>query len=1750
MKKFILFFFAMVLSTVTGFAKDVVFDVTVNPGETYTDGSGTKVAGPQSITIDGITIAESADAQWDQQYRIYKNHDFTVTSTVGAIAKIEFTCTAEGDAKYGPGCFSAMEGYSYDGAIGTWVGEAEEVVFHAESNQVRATQIVVTLAEPADPVVFSEVVDGGVYAIVNVQPTDPIRYYWLDIVEDSLEPVAGPDLTGHYAYPETAQYKAILLEDGRWAFENVATGNYLAWRNHNGQGGNGNKGYSTEINEFSSWTMNDGTLFSDLRTYWFYVNNRSETNVNAGTLILSNNGYWNAWGATECNNASYSNDFGFVACAGEVDFEKSNIAAINQADFVEAGKWYLLKQKRGGVSPVYDAGEGATMKRAANDNAVVAGMDAAAALDYLVSFVPTENEGAYNIKFANGRYWANTMTTTSEEPGEYNVYNINGEATHIGINLFDMENIVDNNGAGYTLAFWESGEVTELNGNNDWTVWEVEFAPKTTAAADLKELIKEVEAAYALNNVAELGENLITATSQFSSPYTEPSEGDINNLLDGDCSTFWHSAWSQGAADMHVHYLQVDLPEAVTGDVQVTLGRRANNGGFCANDNVVLLGVEASADGENFVEVGQIPMPLVNGEWYESGVVTVEGAKVFRFFNDESNGTNQRGYWHAGEFQLNLVTTPALNVTYAEAAAALQEAIAAAKEAGAGATDADVAALQAAYDAYVVALAGTPEPAACVATITAVFPNGNKHVVYSNGSKLTAGVEAPADAVVKFEVVSREDNAIVLKAGDQYLHWTSGDNTNKSADLDGLNADLDETLNTLTMAPATLQGAYTSSEWGKTEADVEGLYRLQGRGTDGGLYDFTLRENDDAWIAGDAGMFFFDTNWDGNGCRTSFFEIEFIEGGVTPADQYVLNFDKELEQKSDDRHVTGFKLNDQQVDFPAYTTVYLDATNQCIEVKAGEELKPAIIWDGQWMHGLVYVDLGNDGSFYEEGDLVAHSPYTGNQNLATTISAFNAPEKEGVYRLRIKTDWVGDSQHMDGGGLDPAGRIGDDGTMEGNNSIWANRGHIVDIMLKVVKADEPKPFPAPGVAYKIKNVDAKLYLNVIDNVAAGTNNGTILGAQPMKLYFEAVDGGYYIKNEAGLYVGGHTNTWSMSSAVPEVWTIEEAENGTYKLHSATGGNAGYLGFDSTAAGSSAFRDKGADKHWLHTILEFDAVEPLTFEFVDNTDGSITVIPSDDKAEYFFDIFSDEINARQGYANDREGFDFDIAYCVTAPELEVHTGTTTVDPTEWVNYWFGGAMAVNPGEYRLLVAGINPGYTSINSDVFSHTFQVVGRDVLAETWENIHALLAEADAILALNQVTITYDRDGYFKDFTSPIVGKVGYKNHDVVWAICDGVDYVKAFTDYFESAAEAEEYMADFGGIASLEDILKNVVGDYKASEVCLPVKGQTYIIYSDPYTYSKSRYAYVLGECVDQPGKGYYGPSTMSYGDGTEITNEFVWACEGPVAFERENEFFEKETVDIRYQFTNVESGNYLTWKNQDMWYLSGQNAPYYGALKMQVNADNNLYRWLVIDMRDGSLNQANGDCTGNTYSNWYYFEEFEPIVTNWDPEDAPVVNVLDDTTASVVFPNAHSVEATNYGVLAAIFDEQGDAYALAFNDLFPETVEFAGDHAVLNFKKVTEINAELAEAVKGLASKVSAAVEGGVGGKIVIASKSFKVDGAHIYNNVIIADHEVANGQTTGIENIALDANTKIFDLQGRRVAVPAKGLLIRDGKKSIK
>ena len=163
--------------------------------------------------------------------------------------------------------------------------------------------------------------------------------------------------------------------------------------------------------------------------------------------------------------------------------------------------------------------------------------------------------------------------------------------------------------------------------------------------------------------------------------------------------------------------------------------------------------------------------------------------------------------------------------------------------------------------------------------VIAVFPNGNEHVIYSDGAQLTAGTEVPEDGIAIFTVEQENEDQIVLKAGENYIHWTSGDNAQKSADQDGLNEEFDEDLNWLTLVPGSTEGIQTST-WDLEP--VAELYELLGKGTDGNTYNFTLRENDDNWIAGNVGMKFYDTNWDGNGCRTSFFRVEFTEPEPVP----------------------------------------------------------------------------------------------------------------------------------------------------------------------------------------------------------------------------------------------------------------------------------------------------------------------------------------------------------------------------------------------------------------------------------------------------------------------------------------------------------------------------------------------------------------------------------------------------------------------------------------------------------------------------------------------------------------------------------------------------------------------------------------------------------------------------------------------------------------------------------------------------
>ncbi len=348
--------------------------------------------------------------------------------------------------------------------------------------------------------------------------------------------------------------------------------------------------------------------------------------------------------------------------------------------------------------------------------------------------------------------------------------------------------------------------------------------------------------------------------------------------------------------------------------------------------------------------------------------------------------------------------------------------------------------------------------------ITAVFPNGHEHVVYSDGTRFTAAAEAPEGAVTEFSIAHMDGTSYVLKAGDQYIHWTSGDNTTKSEDLDGLNEKYDSELNMLTIKLGNEEGLQSTTY---SKEPIASLYEILGAGSNGSTFNFTLREKDDEWIAGDAGQKFFDNNYDGVGCRTSYFRVEKIgpEGPIFP-----ISFDEDAEVTRNDRSLKSISLTQEGGETQTFdittTKVYNDLTETAVfEVVTGSTVSGSIGYQGNWMHGYFYIDLdGNRQLTYNvdqleqtgtevfsysfwSGDLnqeqsgknSAGQTLTGNNrntvsNNAIALPAFVAPA-EGEYNVRFKVDW---------NSIEPAGSSVQD--------IIGNGGFIIDAVLKVVEA--------------------------------------------------------------------------------------------------------------------------------------------------------------------------------------------------------------------------------------------------------------------------------------------------------------------------------------------------------------------------------------------------------------------------------------------------------------------------------------------------------------------------------------------------------------------------------------------------------------------------------------------------------------------------------------------------------------------------
>lgn len=184
----------------------------------------------------------------------------------------------------------------------------------------------------------------------------------------------------------------------------------------------------------------------------------------------------------------------------DFDFSQKVIQMSGAVADFEANTWYFVYQARGGSDGILstdaipstggimtDLGEGATVKKMNITNVTGTQLSAEEKKQYLVRFVPVaDKDGCYNIQFGTGRFLtapngsgdSKTMTATSfkDDAGEFNVYSIEDEPqAHFAINVYDLKELLDNNGVDQTIVTWDSGKKAAADGNSTWNFIGIEW---------------------------------------------------------------------------------------------------------------------------------------------------------------------------------------------------------------------------------------------------------------------------------------------------------------------------------------------------------------------------------------------------------------------------------------------------------------------------------------------------------------------------------------------------------------------------------------------------------------------------------------------------------------------------------------------------------------------------------------------------------------------------------------------------------------------------------------------------------------------------------------------------------------------------------------------------------------------------------------------------------------------------------------------------------------------------------------------------------------------------------------------------------------------------------------------------------------------------------------------------------------------------------------------------------------------------
>lgn len=188
----------------------------------------------------------------------------------------------------------------------------------------------------------------------------------------------------------------------------------------------------------------------------------------------------------------------------------------------------------------------------------------------------------------------------------------------------------------------------------------LDYETKIAEAETAIEIARDVDNAYAVDT-----ENpYFTDAAQFTSLWSEATEGSIDGLLDDDANTFWHSNWSSeslsAGGKMHVHSFELSFSEPVQGWVKMYMQRR--NQGDNHPTNFSLYGTNDDAlladpnDAEWELVCTDVKTPWQGGQTtvYSQAINIAKPYRHLRFYIEGSDGGSGKnnGFFHMGALQL------------------------------------------------------------------------------------------------------------------------------------------------------------------------------------------------------------------------------------------------------------------------------------------------------------------------------------------------------------------------------------------------------------------------------------------------------------------------------------------------------------------------------------------------------------------------------------------------------------------------------------------------------------------------------------------------------------------------------------------------------------------------------------------------------------------------------------------------------------------------------------------------------------------------------------------------------------------------------------------------------------------------------------------------------------------------------------------------------------------------------------------